>query len=50
MDQPVIPIADQQRHALGIALDALGLTSTPEDGAHAARVLELEHTVTALLA
>ena len=50
MEHPINPVADGQRRALGFMLDALGLPAPPDDGSLAIRVIELEHTVTALLA
>ncbi len=50
MDRPIKLVADEQRRALDFMLDALGLPAPPDDAALAVRVVELEHTVTALLA
>ena len=50
MESPINPVADGQRRALSFMLDSLGLPSAPDDGALAIRIIELEHTVTALLA
>ncbi len=50
MEHPINPVADGQRRALNFMLDAVGLPPAPADGALAIRVIELEHTVTALLA
>jgi len=50
MENPFNPVADGQRSALSFMLDALGLPAAPDDGALAIRIVELEHTVTALLA
>ena len=50
MERPINPVADGQRYALNFMLDALGLPLAPDDGALAIRVIELEHTVTVLLA
>ncbi len=50
MDSPINPVADGQRRALNFMLDALGLPAPPDDGALAIRIVELEHTITALLA
>jgi uncharacterized membrane protein YccC len=47
---PINPVADGQRRALSFMLDAVGLPAPPDDAALAIRVIELEHTVTALLA
>ena len=50
MERPINPVADDQRRALSFMLDAVGLPPAPDDGALAIRVIELEHTVSALLA
>src|SRR6266851_4800338 len=50
MERSINPVADGQRRALGFMLDAVGLPPAPADGALAIRIIELEHTVTALLA
>jgi hypothetical protein len=50
LERPINPVADGQRRALSFMLDALGLPAPPDDGALAIRIVELEHTVTALLA
>ncbi len=50
METPINPAAAGQRRALSFMLDAVGLPPAPDDGALAIRVIELEHTVTALLA
>ena len=50
MESPINPVADGQRRALNFMLDALGLPAPPDDGALAIRIVELEHTITALLA
>ena len=51
MEQPITPtVADQQQHhALTFMLHKLRLPPAPAAGRLAARVVELEHTVTALL-
>ena len=49
MDRPNNPIADPQDRALVFMLDTLGLPPAPDDSRLAARIVELEHTVTALL-
>jgi hypothetical protein len=50
LERPINPVADGQRRALSFMLDAVGLPPAPDDGSLAIRVIELEHTVTALLA
>lgn len=50
MERPITPVADQQERALTFMLDALGLAPAPDEVRLSARVVELEHTVTALLA
>jgi predicted RNase H-like nuclease (RuvC/YqgF family) len=50
MDRPITPVADPQERALTFMLDALGLPPAPDEVRLATRVVELEHTVTALLA
>ena len=49
MERPIDPVANHQRRALTFMLETLGLPPAPDD-ALAARVVELEHTVAALLA
>jgi hypothetical protein len=48
MESPTT-VADQQQHALTFMLNTLGLPPAPDAGRLAARIVELEHTVTALL-
>jgi predicted RNase H-like nuclease (RuvC/YqgF family) len=50
MERSINPVADGQRRALSFMLDAVGLPPAPDEGALAIRIVELEHTVTALLA
>jgi hypothetical protein len=45
-----LTVADHEQRALTFMLDALGLPPAPDEGALAIRIIELEHTVTALLA
>ena len=49
MERPTTTIPDQQEHALTFMLHTLGLPPAPDVGTLAARIVELEHTVTALL-
>jgi len=49
MDQPTTTVAEHQERALTFMLHTLGLPPAPDAGRLAARIVELEHTVTALL-
>ena len=50
MEPPITPtVADEQQHALTFMLHTLGLPPAGDEARLAARVVELEHTVTALL-
>ena len=49
MESPTTVAEQQQQHALTFMLHTLGLPPAPDTGRLAARVVELEHTVTALL-
>lgn len=50
MERPITPVADHEQRALTFMLDALGLPPAADEVRLAARVVELEHTVSALLA
>ena len=50
MEQPTTTVTDQQQDALTFMLHTLGLPPAPDAGRLAARIVELEDTVTALLA
>ena len=50
MERPITPtVGDEQQHALTFMLHTLGLPPAPAAGQLAARIVELEHTITALL-
>jgi regulator of replication initiation timing len=50
MQRATTTVDDQQQHALTFMLHTLGLPPAPDAGRLAARIVELEHTVTAVLA
>ena len=50
MEEPSDRGCAKQRRVLGFALGALGLTSAAGESPYATRLVELEHTVAALLA
>ena len=49
MEPPITPTVADQQHALTFMLHTLGLPPAPDAGRLAARIVEQEHTVTALL-
>jgi hypothetical protein len=50
MERPSSLVIDHQQRALTFMLDALGLPPAPDEVSVATRIVELEHTVAALLA